>query len=943
MAERTLTVALRAAVQGYTASMGRAAAATGTLEGSLARTQRAGMATARVGDMMTSRVTLPIVALGAAAVKMATDFDNEMTRMQTLAGVTAEEVDSMRGSIMDLAGETGQAPKELAEAMFFIQSAGISGAEAVEVLDRSARAAALGLGTTKDMADLLTGAMQIYGSETLSATSAMDIFAKGVENSKTDVDSFAESVISVIPQADALGVSFLDVNAALATMAATNSNMSENATQLRGLFTQLTTITPQFESKLSEVNVSASALQDIMGEEGGLVDGLMMLWEAVDGDSRAFAQLFPNVEAAKGALSILAQEGDLANDVLTDMQDHAGQLDNSFSIWAETMGAQNAQAFGQMQVAMIELGDVILPIANQIVGRVTDLVDAFSSLPGPVQEGVVWVGLMAAAAGPLLSVGGRLVTTIGRLGTAMSNFAVPSGAVSGAFQSGTRSGGRFRSNLRGIGLAAGWVGATLGASALVLDNWNRAQNEASDAAERWAEAIREAGGDLEGTAAEVIASDDHWSRLRDRIHETGIEVDLFTDAIEGPRDELQEVTDAFNEFSGSVGRDRFGPTIDALEELADGGNDLAAALLDVVESGDMSGEQLLVLARDLLDANEAGARANEIFEAQEGVMEGAGDAADGMSDSQRELASEMEAAGVDVEALGEDFDSLTDAVQQYNDALTALFDPQFAMVDALRANEDAARAVDDAEQALTDAINEHGSSSDEAAEAQRNLEDAHMDSVRSALDLESAANNLNAQIEAGEISVDDARAALDSWVDQGLISRDTADVMAFSFAGAAGKADELDGTRSTRFTTPGFQGAKARIDGIRDSVNSIPKVYPIDIRVNSNSAVATIDRLKGRRRMGGPVQAGEAYVVGEAGPEILISSHDGHVIPNHAITAGQPERFAAMPSMVMGGGTTVIKLYASDRLGRGVMESLRAEVRERGRGSVQLALGQGAA
>ena len=77
-----------------------------------------------------------------------------------------------------------------------------------------------------------------------------------------------------------------------------------------------------------------------------------------------------------------------------------GDLDAAFAVWADSMGGQNAQAWGEFQANMIRVGDAIMPIASQIVGVVSDILEAFSKLPGGVQQGIVWFGLLAAAVGP---------------------------------------------------------------------------------------------------------------------------------------------------------------------------------------------------------------------------------------------------------------------------------------------------------------------------------------------------------------------------------------------------------------------------------------------------------------------------------------------------------------------------------------------------------------
>ena len=64
----------------------------------------------QIGSTMSANVTAPFIAIGAAGAKMAVDFDKNMTKIETLVGLTAKEVNAMRGEVMKLSGETAQAP-----------------------------------------------------------------------------------------------------------------------------------------------------------------------------------------------------------------------------------------------------------------------------------------------------------------------------------------------------------------------------------------------------------------------------------------------------------------------------------------------------------------------------------------------------------------------------------------------------------------------------------------------------------------------------------------------------------------------------------------------------------------------------------------------------------------------------------------------------------------
>ena len=247
-----------------------------TASGSL---QEFGKKTQATGKKLTRNVTLPIVAVGGAGIKMASDFEASMTKIESLVGLSSEAVQGFEKSmkkieslvglsseavqgfeedVKRLSGQTAQAPKDLADAMFFITSAGIRGAAATETLEAAAKAAAVGLGETATIADLATSALNAYGEENLSATSATDVMVAAVREGKLEADELAGSMGRVLPLASAMGVNFNEVGAAFAALSRTGTNAAEAATQVRGILSSLLRPTKQAEEALTGMGLSSA-------------------------------------------------------------------------------------------------------------------------------------------------------------------------------------------------------------------------------------------------------------------------------------------------------------------------------------------------------------------------------------------------------------------------------------------------------------------------------------------------------------------------------------------------------------------------------------------------------------------------------------------------------------------------------------------------------------
>ena len=112
------------------------------------------------GKNLTLAVSLPLAGIATAASKMALGFDESMTKINTLVGISKKELAGMRDEVMQIAGETAQAPAALADALFTVTSAGLRGRDAMEVLNMAAKSSASGLGETRSVAQALTGIMQ---------------------------------------------------------------------------------------------------------------------------------------------------------------------------------------------------------------------------------------------------------------------------------------------------------------------------------------------------------------------------------------------------------------------------------------------------------------------------------------------------------------------------------------------------------------------------------------------------------------------------------------------------------------------------------------------------------------------------------------------------------------------------------------------------------------
>jgi TP901 family phage tail tape measure protein len=362
-----------------------------------------GRSTGELADGINRGITLPFAIAGLASVKVASDFESSMTKITSQVGIAREEVEKMKGQVLDLAGNTARAPKELADAMFFVQSAGLRGAEAMDALEMSAKAASAGFGDTKTVADLLTSAMNAYGPAALSAEMATDTLAATVREGKANAEDLTRSMGAALPMATAMGIEFNQLGAAIAGMTRTGTTADTAVTQLTQIMMTFQKPMKQTVDVVESLGYTMSELRDRIAKQG-LMPVLVELRRRLDEAGIQTAELFREKRALAGVLDLTGgnMEDNIA--IMERMNDVTGDSAKAFEVAGETAEFKFNQALANLQKSSIELGTTLLPLAVDFTDKLSSLVTSFSSLDDANKKNIVRFGALAVAVGGSLKV-----------------------------------------------------------------------------------------------------------------------------------------------------------------------------------------------------------------------------------------------------------------------------------------------------------------------------------------------------------------------------------------------------------------------------------------------------------------------------------------------------------------------------------------------------------
>lgn len=388
------------------------------------RMKSSGATAVSAGKKMTKGLTAPILGVGVASVLLSRQFGGAMRLISTQAGASRKEMEKMKHSVLDLAssGKVKQTPKELADALFHIESVGFRGSKALKVLKSSADLATLGQSDMETTTYALVSALEtgIKGTENLTKTVGTMNAIVGAGDLR--MEELAESLSSgVLISAHQVGLSIEDVGAALDTMTARGMPARVAATRLRMTFTLMAAPTDKAKKSLKGIGLDSEAMAKKMQGPEGLIGALRLLKEHMDGLSKVEqTQLLS--EAFGGARSGTTMMALIQN--LTDVEDRLKHIKQTSSDVKEklheatsTPGFKLDAAVSQLESTLIKLGDQILPVVVPAIQTLAAVIagvgTVFSLLPHQTQKWIVVLGLLLAAAGPLLVIYGKLAQALG--------------------------------------------------------------------------------------------------------------------------------------------------------------------------------------------------------------------------------------------------------------------------------------------------------------------------------------------------------------------------------------------------------------------------------------------------------------------------------------------------------------------------------------------------
>ena len=312
----------------------------------------------------------------AQAAKGAYDFEKQfqqsMKEVATLSSGIKGSLTDFMNSVIDMTREVPVGAVESAKALYQIVSAGHDGADAMNILKVSAKAAIGGVTETATSADAITTILNAYKKGASEAESVSDMLFTTAKLGKTTMGELGKSIAQAAPIASSFGIDIEDVLAAVVSITKQGVPTAEAMTKIR-----------------AAIMGTANHLGDAAFSGRSFQEALQLIYNEANGSTTKMKELLGTDEALQAALMITGQNAVGAASDLDQMKNATGAAEAAFKEMSSSTENQMKLLGNNITAALRPLGQEIL---KEISAAAQSMNEAFKD--GSVQEALKDIGAL---------------------------------------------------------------------------------------------------------------------------------------------------------------------------------------------------------------------------------------------------------------------------------------------------------------------------------------------------------------------------------------------------------------------------------------------------------------------------------------------------------------------------------------------------------------------
>ena len=363
-----------------------------------AKIKEVGAKVTEVGKGMTTHVTAPIMAIGAASMVAFSEVDAAMDTIVVKTGASGDALKEMQDIVGELATTIPVSFEDAGTAVGEVNTRfGATGEELEKLSAKFLKFAQINGTDVNSTIDATQKSMAAWGIQADQTGEYLDTLNKVGQNTGISMDALNSAMASNAETFQQMGLGAADAANFLGQIEMSGVDTSA---ALKGMQTAMKNAAKEGKS-LPE---ALAELQSVMNSSKSDTDKLNAAIEFFG--SKAGPQMFNAMQ--NGTVTL--------NDFGAALTDNFGSVEQTFDATLDPVDTMTT-AMNDLKLAGAELGgsiqSVLAPVLEQVAEKLKELRQWWEALDPAMQENIVKVGLVVAAVGPLLVIIGSAISAIG--------------------------------------------------------------------------------------------------------------------------------------------------------------------------------------------------------------------------------------------------------------------------------------------------------------------------------------------------------------------------------------------------------------------------------------------------------------------------------------------------------------------------------------------------
>jgi TP901 family phage tail tape measure protein len=368
---------------------------------------------ATVGSTMSRSVTLPLVGVGAAALKAGTDFESAMSQVAATMGTTTDKIQNLSKFAQHMGATTAFSATQAAEGLNVLAQSGLTAEEQMIALPEVLNLAAAGNLSLADSSTYVVGTLKGFGKGMDEAKRVTDLVAKGATMANTDVRGLGTALSSSSATAKSYGQNMDSVTLSLLRLAEQNITGEEAATALNRAMMDLYTPTSTAKKALDELGVSVYDAQGNARDFNDVVDELNGKLSGMSEEQRnAYKNTIFTTYGLQAFNKMTVSSTEKVNNFKEGLKDANDSALKQAQTQLDNLKGDITLFKSALEGAGIVISNVLIPNIRNFIQWLTNLVTKFNELSEEQQNFIVKAGLVIAAIGPVLLIMSRVISVV---------------------------------------------------------------------------------------------------------------------------------------------------------------------------------------------------------------------------------------------------------------------------------------------------------------------------------------------------------------------------------------------------------------------------------------------------------------------------------------------------------------------------------------------------